>query len=225
MPSTTEHRRSSSERQVELTDAALRIVATRGIAALTTRSVAEEMGLTSGALFRHFASLDALLVAVVARVESVLEATYPSLSLAPKERLSAFIQARSQAVGNQLGILRLVVSEQFLLALPEGSSARLSACLVKTRGFVTRCLREGQAQGAFRSDIDAEALALVVMGTVQMLALSDASAPKRALEATRTEGALLALLSPDRNQPVPRRPARAPSASRPKASKAGEKTI
>lgn len=225
MPAASEQRRSSAERQMELTDAALRIVATRGIAALTTRSLAEEMGLTSGALFRHFASLDALLVAVVARVESVLEATYPSSALPSRERLSAFIEARSQAVGNQLGILRLVVSEQFLLALPEGGSARLGACVTKTRAFVTRCLRDGQAQGVFRADIDAEALTLIVMGTVQMLALSDASAPKRALEATRTEGALLALLSPDRNQPVPRRPARAPSASSPKASKAGEKTI
>jgi Bacterial regulatory proteins, tetR family len=129
MPVASGRRRSSSERQVELTDAALRIVATRGIAALSTRSVAEERGLTSGALFR-------------------------------------------------------------------GVSAK-----VRRKGRFVRT------------------------STPQMLALSDASAPKRALEATRTEGALLALLSPDRNQPAPRRPARAPSASRPKASKAGEKII
>jgi AcrR family transcriptional regulator len=225
MPVASEQRRSSAERQTELTDAALRIVAMRGIAALTTRSLAEEVGLTSGALFRHFPSLDALLVAVVARVESVLETTYPSTALAPRERLSAFIDARSRAVGDQLGILRLVVSEQFLLALPEGGSARLGACVAKTRAYVTRCLRDGQAQGVFRADIDAEALALIVMGTVQMLALSNASARKRASEATRMEGALLSLLSPGRSQTPARKSARVPSASRTKASKAAEKSI
>jgi len=204
MRSVTEQRRPSSERQSEFTDAALRIIATRGIAALTTRTLAEEVGLTSGAIFRHFASVDALLEAVVARVEGVLLSTYPAPSLAPRERLAAFIMARSQAVGSQLGILRLVVSEQFSLALPERSAARLGACIEETRAFVTRCLREGQEEGEFRDDIDAQALALVVMGTMQMLALSKAPARKRALETANVESALLQLLA--------RKPSPGPSA-------------
>jgi TetR/AcrR family transcriptional regulator, fatty acid metabolism regulator protein len=165
-------RRSSEVRQVELTEAALHIIGTRGIAALSTRTLAEQVGLSTGAIFRHFASLDALLEAVVAKVESVLESTYPSRDLPARERLERFVEARSAAVGNQLGILRLVVSEQFLLALPEDGSARLSACVTKSRAFVVRCLREGQDEGEFRTDVDAGALAVVVMGTIQMLALS-----------------------------------------------------
>ena len=54
-------RRTSEVRQVELTDAALHIIATRGIGAVSTRSLAEQVGLSSGAIFRHFASLDAVL--------------------------------------------------------------------------------------------------------------------------------------------------------------------
>ena len=203
MKSAADERRSSSERQAELTDAALSIVATRGIAALTTRTLAAEVGLTSGAIFRHFKSLDALLDAVVGRVESVLLATYPSPSLAPAERLSAFLEARSQAVGSQLGILRLVVSEQFSLALPEGGSARLSRCIEKTRAFVTKCLREGQAQGVFRDDLEPQALALIVMGALQMLALSNAPERARALEATNLIDALLSLLRKPAPLPSP----------------------
>ena len=114
-----ELRRTSLDRQVELTDAALHIIATKGIAALSTRSLAAQVGLSSGAIFRHFASLEALLDAVVTRVEAVLESTYPPSTLPPVERLERFVEARSTAVGNQLGILRLVLSEQFLLALPQ----------------------------------------------------------------------------------------------------------
>ena len=55
-----------------MTDAALHIIATRGIAALTTRSLADEVGLTSGAIFKHFQSLDVLLEAVVARANRPL---------------------------------------------------------------------------------------------------------------------------------------------------------
>ncbi len=189
-----ELRRASELRQVELTDAALRIVATKGIAALTTRSLAAEVGLSTGAIFRHFASLDALLDAVVARVEAVLEATYPAAELPPVERLARFVESRSTAVGNQLGILRLVLSEQFLLALPKGGSARLSACVDKTRAFVLECLRQGQDAGELRADLSAESLVPIVMGTVQMLALSPSKARQRDAPAHAVLGSLLALL-------------------------------
>ncbi len=169
-----DQRRTTEVRQLELTDAALHIIATRGIAALTTRSLAEQVGLSSGAIFRHFASIDALFDAVVARVESVLESTYPAGDLRPHERLDRFVDARSTAVGSQVGIMQLVLSEQFLLALPKSGAQRLSSCVHKSREFVLTCLREGQAAGEFRSDIDASVLSVVVMGTIQMLALSNA---------------------------------------------------
>lgn len=191
-----EIRRSSEARQAELTDAALHIIATRGIAALSTRSLAEHVGLSSGAIFRHFASLDALLDAVVARVETVLEATYPPPELAAAERLERFIEARSAVVASQFGILRLVLSEQFLLALPKSGSARLSGCVRRTREFIGQCVREGQEMGQFRADVDADALAVIIMGTVQMLAFSKATPRQRATEAGVVREGLMVLLRP-----------------------------
>lgn len=189
-------RRASTVRQVELADAALRIIATQGIAALSTRSLAAEVGLSTGAIFRHFPSIEALLEALVTRVEGVLDATFPSEELPPQERLERFIDARSSAVGDQLGILRLILSEQFKLALPQRGSERLAACVEKTRRFVTRCLRAGQAEGSVRADLPAEALAPVVMGTVQMLALSPATGRRRKTEARAVTASLLAMLQP-----------------------------
>ncbi len=191
-----ELRRTTEARQAELIDAALHIIATRGIAELTTRSLAEHVGLTSGAIFRHFASIDALIEAVVGRVESVMESTFPPSELPPGERLDRFVEARSTAVGGQVGIMQLMLSEQFLLALPEGGSARLAACAQKTRAFVLTCLREGQAAGWFRSDIDAGALVVVVMGTIQMLALSAAKRRQLGTAPQAVRDSLGALLRP-----------------------------
>ncbi len=191
-----ELRRTTEARQAELIDAALHIIATRGIAALTTRSLAERVGLTSGAIFRHFASIDALIEAVVVRVESVMESTFPPSGLPPGERLDRFVEARSTAVGGQVGIMQLMLSEQFILALSEGGSARLAACAQKTRTFVLTCLREGQAAGWFRTDIDAGALVVVVMGTIQMLALSAARRRQLGTPPQAVRDALGALLRP-----------------------------
>jgi len=193
-----EFRRSSKDRQVELTDAALDIISTRGIAALNTRSLAEQVGLSSGAIFRHFDSLDALLDAVVARVEVVLESTYPPAALPAAERLERFVDARSAVAASQFGIVRLVLSEQFLLALPESGSARLSACVRRSHEFVRDCLRDGQETGQFRTDIDADALAVIVMGTIQMLAFSKAKMRQRATDGEAVREGLVALLQPVR---------------------------
>lgn len=199
-------RRSTEDRQVELADAALRIIATRGIAALTTRSLAEEVGLTTGAIFRHFASLDAVLDAVSSRVEAVLEATYPPAELPPLERLDRFIEARSAAVGARVGIFRLLLSDQFVLALPEGSAARLRKAVQKTRGFVLACVRDGQRRGEVRADLDATALAVVALGALQMLVLATANPADHAAEARPVRAALRALLTPA--TPPPGAPAR-----------------
>jgi AcrR family transcriptional regulator len=77
-------RRKSEDRQVELTDAALHIIATKGIAALSTRSLAAQVGLSTGAIFRHFASLEALLDAVVGRVEACSRVHVPAGDAPPR---------------------------------------------------------------------------------------------------------------------------------------------
>lgn len=194
-------RRSTQDRQAELTDAALHLIATRGVAALSTRSLAEGVGLSSGAIFRHFPSLDALLLSVVARVEEVLNATYPAAELAPEVRLRALVRARSRAVGQQLGILRLVLSEQFLLSLPEGCSARLTGCVQQTRRYVESCLGEAQRAGTIRADLPPEVLAPIVMGTIQMLALAPPAPPSP--DPDPVEAGLFRLLAPP--APAPRR--------------------
>lgn len=199
----TDGRRASEVRQVELVDAALHIIATRGISELTTRSLARHVGLSSGAIFRHFASIEALLDAVVSRVEVVLESTYPPATVPPIERLDLFVEARSTTVGNQLGILRLMTSDQFVLALPKGGSERLATCRKATREFLRRCIQEGQATGEIRADIEATSLAIIVMGAIQMLALSSASPRQQKVESREVRKAIVLLA----------RPARHPSAS------------
>ena len=189
-------RRSSELRQAELIDAALHIVATRGIAALSTRSLADEVGLTSGAIFRHFASLDALLDAVVARIESVLKDCFPPTGLPPRIRLERFIEARTAAVAEQLPLLPLVVSDQFRLALPPSASERLLACVQESRAFIARCLREGQKDGEFRDDLEAEVLAVIVMGTMQALARGAAGTEHRGARGRAVREGLVALLQP-----------------------------
>ena len=183
---------------MELADAALEIIATRGISELTTKNVAEAVGLTTGAIFRHFKSLDALLVAVAERVGDVLDSCYPPAGLEPLERLEHFVEARSAVVGDRVGVLRLMLSEQFAMALPKTAARRLRAAVDTTRAFLVTTIAEAQAANQLRQDITSETLAVIVMGTIQILGLSASHAPhaRRAEQAHAIRAALVQLLAP-----------------------------
>lgn len=159
-------RRTTRERQVEIADAALRVIAEHGIASFTMDRLAREIGITSGALFRHFASKDEILAAAVTRAEHLLRASFPSPTLDPIERVQAFVQARTALVGSNAGLARLVFSEQFMMALDEASRERLKQVMIASQRFLIEALGEAQAAGSIRRDVPAEHLSTVIMGMI-----------------------------------------------------------
>src|ERR687896_801567 len=64
----TQTRRRTSVRRLELIEAAARLFAARGYYAVTVDDLGEALGLSGPALYRHFPSKEALLVAVFDQV-------------------------------------------------------------------------------------------------------------------------------------------------------------
>lgn len=164
-------RKPTSERRTEIADAALRIIGTRGVSALTVSSLAKELGLTGGALYRHFASTEAILEAVAVRAEELLEASVPPADLPPLTWLERFAESRTATVGGHVGLARVLLSDDLSFVLPPAAVERLAAAVRRTRLALTRVLTEGQARGEIRDDVAAAQLAPIVMGTLQMIAM------------------------------------------------------
>lgn len=165
-------RKTTDVRRREIADAALEVVARQGVAALTTRVLADAVGLTTGALFKHFASRDALLLGMAERVHDLLQATYPDEALPPLARLERLADARLSLVAGRVGVLTLVLSEQFALALPDEAVRVLRGAIRDTHAYVARAIADGQAEGSIRTDVPAASLALLFMGAMQMTALA-----------------------------------------------------
>jgi TetR/AcrR family transcriptional regulator len=165
-------RMQEGEPRVLIADAALRLIARDGIAALRTATLARELGVTGGALYRHFASREAILIAAAARARWLLEQDLPSPSQGePWAVMEAFVKARVGTAREHLGVVRLVTSEQLAKAMPPEAVAELRAAVEATRRFFIEALAQGQRRGEIRADIPAEALVVVVMGTVQLMVL------------------------------------------------------
>lgn len=160
-----------TSRQEAIADAVLTIAGREGIGSLTMERLAREVGVTAGALFRHFPSRDAMLDGAAARAAALLESTFPPGDLPPLERLGQLIRARSALAARHAGIPQLVFSEQFAKALPPEGARAIAGVVRRTVVFVIRALEEARERGEVRGDVPAETLATVVIGTVLARAL------------------------------------------------------
>lgn len=162
-------RKPSAERREEIVRAALQIIGRRGLSSLTTAALAEAVGVTSGALFRHFASLEEILREVARWAVERIEETFPDPALPPLERLLGLARNRVRLLSTDPGLAWLLRSEQADRALPAEAVARLRELVRRSQRYLTDALREGAAQGSVRDDIEPELLLVPVMGTIHAL--------------------------------------------------------
>lgn len=170
-------RRTQEERRGEIADAALRIIGRRGITALTVASLAKDIGLTGGALYRHFPSTDAILEAAAARAVARLNEALPDPDIDPLSWLERFIDSRSRAAAG--GLMRFILSDQLTMALPKPATALVRAAIASTFASIEQAIVAGQEKGQIRRDIAAADLVPVVVGTVQLMAHAHAGEPLR----------------------------------------------
>lgn len=162
-------RKPTAERREEIARAVLRIIGERGLTSLTTTNLAEEVGVTSGALFRHFSCLGDMMSEAVRYGVVRIEETFPDEALPPLQRLLELARARVRLLGSDPGLAWLLRSEEARLSLPAPAVDLLQDVVARSRRFVLRTLREAAEQGSVRADIEPEILMVPVMGTIHAL--------------------------------------------------------
>lgn len=162
-------RKPKAERREQITQAVLRIIGQQGMNALNTTTLAEEVGVTTGALFRHFPTFEAILEGAVEYALARIDETFPDPDLPPLERMSQLARNRVKLLGSNPGLSWLLRSEQAYLTLPGESASRLRDVVRRSKRFVLEAIRDGAAQGSIRRDIKPEVLLVPIMGTIHAL--------------------------------------------------------
>ncbi len=205
----TQTRKPTAERRKEIAESVLRIIGERGLTSLTTTTIAEEVGLTSGALFRHFVSRDEMLTAAVRIGLARIEDTFPDESLPPIDRLLELARGRIRVLGSDAGLAWLFRSEQAFLVLPCEAVTLLREIVERSTRYVLEALREGAARGTIRRDIEPEVLLVPVMGTIHALIGAEGArklSTGRSRDPEPVLAALVRLLEPVGEEPAAHEP-------------------
>ena len=134
-----------------LLDAAAELFAERGMSA-EIRDVAERAGLSVGAVYRHFASKDDLIAAILdqlhAETERVIDAAIAIDELG--DALRALVRSAVELALRRGELVKAMLEAGALDARFAAASTRRRALTARLRGLIER----GMAEGAFRADLD-----------------------------------------------------------------------
>lgn len=163
-------RKPHLDRRREIADAALRLISAHGLGRFTTAAIAAEIGVTDGALFRHFDTKDAIVLAAIARVEELLFEGFPPRAVDPIERLGLFFNARVGVIQDRPGISRVLVSDELAHAAPPEGVVRVAQLRRRSEAFVRSCLAEAARDGLLAPGVHVEEASVIVLGGILALA-------------------------------------------------------
>lgn len=188
-------------RRAEIVAAAIDLAARRSPAAITTTDLAVALGLTQGALFKHFASKDAVWLAVAEWTADTLLPLLDQAQVAevsPTSGLRAVFLAHMRFIAAHPGVPRIVFHElQREVDSPAREQVRrmLQAYRRLVEGLVVRAIEKGEAA----PELDHEAMAMLFIGAVQglvMQSLVNGEPASRGSTAERVIDSLLHALRP-----------------------------
>lgn len=170
---TARRRMSAPERRRDVVSAVIGLARECSPDGITTQAIAERVGLTHGALFRHFADKRAMWVAVFDWVEERLGAVVDEAFRKggdPIEVLERVFLAHVRFVAANPGVPRILFHE---LQSPSDSPfhERVRKLVRGYRARLGRLLGDAKRAGALPSALDEEAAAVLFIGTVQGLAV------------------------------------------------------
>ncbi len=154
-----------TKRQNEIVDAALELTAQGGIQNLTVKRLAEVLGISEPAIYRHFRNKAEILSALIDRFDT---AVVPDAEQPGVAGIMAFARGRFAQVAATPSLARVMFAEELFMDDPELSS-RLLELMHRHKDALARCFDEGRSRGEIRRELTDDVLFRLVFGPVRLL--------------------------------------------------------
>lgn len=166
-------RKSAEERKSEIVEATLRLADKVGPDRLATGQIAEDVGLTQAALFRHFPKKQNLWEAVATRIGEKFQQRWLAVDRSPADpvdRLRGLVRAQLKLIQSTPAIPAILFSRELHV---ENRALRVifSELMKNFHARIERLIDLGQRGGALRGDIEPADAAFLIIGLIQGLVL------------------------------------------------------
>jgi AcrR family transcriptional regulator len=163
----------AEERREVTVETVIELAAEQNPTDITTGAIAKRMGVTQGALFRHYPSKDAILQAVMRWVSERLLARVDkatSAAASPLAALEAAFMAHIDFISEHPGVPRMLFGE--LQRAEQTMAKRMAQTLIQRYGErLGRLIAEGKDRGELMTTLDEKTAVTLFIGTIQGLVM------------------------------------------------------
>ncbi|NQT62456.1 MAG: TetR/AcrR family transcriptional regulator [Candidatus Marinimicrobia bacterium] len=159
--------KSYTKRQIQIIHAAVELIATGGMSALTMNNIASKINVTEPALYRHFKSKKEILLGVIKllRHSGQISKTNEKTGW---ELVESTMQGRIASFIEMPGLAAIIFSEE-IFSGDNDLSLQIKAMMRETQERFIKVMHLAQQEGTIRSDLEAEQIALMVIGSFRFL--------------------------------------------------------
>lgn len=157
-----------SERQREIINASLEIIAESGIQSLTIKNLSKKIGLVESAIYRHYESKSQILTAIL---DSISEQS-KSREISDADSVFKILENR---IGHHFSTFKenpALVSVVFAEELFQNEPTLVEKTRLKVEKSISdlsALIKKGQQGGEIRNDLNPEILSVMINGSVRML--------------------------------------------------------
>lgn len=170
IPKIVTKRQNSVVRRKQIVGTLRKIIIKCGSEHLTVKKLAEEIGFSGGALYRHFKSKREILLFLIDDINEYLNGeirkTYPIKN--PLELLTKIAGDLLSSIEQGKGAAFLVITEIIRLG-DEGLNGKISEVLISFLDHIKQLILEGIKAGEIREDVDVDMAATTFFGMLQGL--------------------------------------------------------
>ena len=165
-------RQSTSERQLQIIEATQTLITSKGMEFVTIDAIAEKVGLTEGAIYKHFRSKREILTLLIDSIEqNLMETLVNSKQVGDSslDHLGRILVAHLNDVEDRRAVSFIIISEAIAF---DGifMSDRVSLMLNNYLDFIKNVVDEGIKDRSIRPDVDIGAAANTFLGMIQIVA-------------------------------------------------------
>ena len=164
---------SADERRASTVDAVIELAAKQNPSEITTTDIANHMGVTQGALFKHFPTKDAILQAVMEFVADRLLSRVDNAACdapTPIAAIEAIFTAHVEFVVEHPGVPRMMFGQ--LQHARQTAPKRMAQTLIRRYGErLHELIDQGKSAGELSASLDSSAAAILFIGTIQGLVM------------------------------------------------------
>ncbi len=160
-----------TERQAEIIETSINLIATKGIQGLTIKNLSKKIGISEPAIYRHFESKTDILLAILKNFEEMstfMDTAMSQFADTAMAKIEFMFSKIVEIFIEEPSHISVVFSEE-VFKNEEVLKKRIVEIMEVKVKTIENIMLEGQKNKEIRTDIDYKTLAMIVVGTLRFM--------------------------------------------------------